>query len=205
VRAFWLWARNGNGARIAAFDKATTTRAPGTGRSDAVLVALLTFGAGLLLAATLRARIQEFAIGGVSIKLTEAAVASPGIALVDMEAPYVSSVDSTPINEIAKEADAIARRGVGLVRVDLRGGDLWAPLKFSVFVLLLAHRANAEVMVFSGDGKAGRDTFIGAASIARLANRLAADDPTLAAAYRGNRSDCAHPSTIRPSGSTIQS
>lgn len=165
-------------------DKTTVTRAPGAGRSDTVVVALLTLGGGLLLAASFWNRIQSLAIGGVSITLGDAAVATPGIALVDTAAVHVDSPTSTAVDEIVRQVDSVAKRELRLVRVDLRNGDLWAPLNLSLFVLLLARRTNAEVIVFTGQGEAGPDTYVGAASVTRLADKLAADDPDLAAAHR---------------------
>lgn len=174
------------GTNTTAVNKTTTTRAPGAGRSDTVLVALLTFGVGLVLTASFWDRIQTLAVGGVSITLSDAAVAAPGIALVDAAAAHVDALDGTAAGTIAQEVDAVAKRGLGLVRIDLRGGDLWAPLNLSLFVLLLAHRSNAEVIVFTGYGEAGPDTYFGAVSIEALADKLAADDLDLAVAYRAN-------------------
>jgi hypothetical protein len=166
-------------------DKTTVTQAPGAGRSDTVVVALLTFGGGLLLAAGFWNRIQSLAIGGVSITLSDAAVATPGIALVDAAAaPSLGSPTSTAVDAIVYEVDSVAKRELRLVRVDLRNGDLWAPLNLSLFVLLLARRTDAEVIVFTGQTEAGPGTYFGAASVARLADKLAADDPELAAAHR---------------------
>jgi hypothetical protein len=165
-------------------DKTTVTQAPGAGRSDTVVVALLTFGGGLLLAASFWNRIQSLAIGGVSITLSDAAVATPGIALVDAAAAHVDSPTSTAVNAIVSQVDSVAKRELRLVRVDLLNGDLWAPLNLSLFVLLLARRTDAEVIVFTGQTEAGPATYFGAASVARLADKLAADDPELAAAHR---------------------
>jgi hypothetical protein len=162
----------------------TTTAMPGLGRSDAMLVAILTFGVGLLVVAGLWNRIQEFAIGGVSIKLTEAAVAPPGIALVDAVADQVDLLDTATADKLATKVDAMSKRGLRLARVDLQSGDKWAPTNLSLFVLLLARRSKVEVVVFSGQGDAGPKTYFGAASVAWLADRFAAEDPTLAAAYR---------------------
>lgn len=172
------------GTDTTAVDKTTVTRAPGAGRSDTVVVALLTFGGGLLLAASFWNRIQSLAIGGVSITLIDAAVATPGIAIVDTAAGHVDSPTSTAVDELVRQVDSVVKRGLRLVRVDLRNGDLWAPLNLSLFVLLLARRTNAEVVVFTGQGEAGQETYVGAASVPRLADKLAADDPDLAAAHR---------------------
>jgi hypothetical protein len=166
-----------------AVKKLTATTMPGTARSDAMLVAVLTFGAGLLFVASLWNQIQEFAFGGVSIKLSERAVAAPEIALVDAVAVGTAYVGSTSFDNIAKEADRISKAELGLVRIDLRQGDLWVTTNLCLFVLLLAGHSRAEVVVFSGQDFAGQDVYLGAASIGLLANRLAAGDPVLAAAY----------------------
>jgi hypothetical protein len=178
-------ATNGGGGKDrTAVDKTTVTRAPGANRSDTAFVALLTFGGGLLLAASFWNRIHSLAIGGVSVTLADAAVAPPGIALVDTAAVHVETRTSTAVDEIVPQVDSVARRDLRLVCVDLRAGDLWAPLNLSLFVLLLARRTNAEVIVFLGQGEAGPKTYFGAASVTRLADKLAADDPDLAAAHR---------------------
>jgi hypothetical protein len=163
--------------------KITTTTMPGVSRSDAMLVAVLTFGVGLLVVGSFWNRIQELAIGGVSIRLTEAAVAPQGIALVDAVAEQVSLIDSTTADNLAIKVDAMSKRGLRLARVDLQSGDKWASTNLSLFVLLLARRSHVEVVVFSGQGEAGRKTYLGVASVTRLADRLAAEDPTLSAAY----------------------
>jgi hypothetical protein len=172
------------GWQTTAIHKTTTTRAPGAGRSDAVLIAIFTFGVGLVLVAALWDRIHSLAIGGVSITLTDAAVATGEIALVDAVAAHMDSPTSTAVDMLTEQVDSVAKRGLGLVRVDLRNGDLWAPLNLCLFVLLLAHRTSAEVIVFTGTGQPGPDTYFGAASVPRLADKLAADDPALANAHR---------------------
>jgi hypothetical protein len=178
-------ATNSAGGRdTTAVDKTTVTRAPGASRSDTVVVALLTFGGGLLLAASFWNRIQSLAIGGVSITLRDAAVATPGIAIVDTAAGHVDSPTSTAVDELVRQVDSVAKSELRLVRVDLGNGNLWAPLNLSLFVLLLARRTNADVIVFTCQGEAGPDTYVGAASVARLANKRAGDDPDLAAAHR---------------------
>jgi hypothetical protein len=172
------------GKDTTAVDKTTVTRAPGANRSDTVVVALLTFGGGLLLAASFWNRIHSLAIGGVSITLADAAVATPGIALVDTAAVHVETRTSTAVDEIVPQVDSVAKRDLRLVCIDLRAGDLWAPLNLKLFVLMLSRRTNAEVIVFLGQGEAGPKTYFGAASVTRLADKLAADDPDLAAAHR---------------------
>jgi hypothetical protein len=166
--------------------KLTATTMPGVARSDAMLVAVLTFGVGLLFAASLWNRIQEFAFGGVSIKLADAAVAPPEIALIDAAAVHVESLFSTSADMIASEVDRISKNGQGLVQVDLQQGNLWAPTNLCLFVLLLANRSRAEVVVFTGQDSAGPERYLGAASVGRLADRLVARDPVLAAAYRAS-------------------
>ena len=47
-----------------------------------MLVGILTFGVGLLVVAAFWNRIQELKIGGISIRLAEAAAETPEIALV---------------------------------------------------------------------------------------------------------------------------
>ena len=58
------------------------------------------------------------------------------------------------------------------------------PLNLSLYVLLLANRSNAEVIVFSWDGAAGERTYLGSASVAQLAVKIGADDPLLAMSER---------------------
>lgn len=111
--------------------KTTGTTAPGAARSDVILVALLTFGVGLVLAAGIWDRLQEFSVGGVSIKLVETIVDAPGIALIDAVAAGVAAPMSTSFTNIARGVDSTARRRLGLVRVDLKDGKLWAPLNLS--------------------------------------------------------------------------
>ena len=164
--------------------KTTATTAPGTARSDVMLVALLTFGVGLVAAAGVWDRLQEFAIGGVSIKLAEATVDAPRVALIDAAAADVAQPFSTSFQNIARGVDSTARRGLGLVRVDLKDGKFWGPTNLKLYVLLLAHRSDAEVFVFSWDGAAGERTHIGSASVAHFAIRIGADDPVLAMAER---------------------
>jgi hypothetical protein len=165
-----------------AVKKLTTTTMPGVARSDAMLVAVLTFGVGLLFVASLWNRIQEFALDGVSIKLAETAVAPPEIAPVEVVG--AAFVESTSFDNIAKEVDRISKAGLGLVRIDLRRGDLWVATNLCLFVLLLADRSSAEVVVFSGQYSAGPDTYLGVASVGQLGDRLTAGEPALADAYR---------------------
>jgi hypothetical protein len=172
------------GTNTTTVDRTTVTRAPGADRSDTVIVALLTFGGGLLLVASFWNRIHSLAIGGVSITLEDAAVATTGIALVDTAAAHVETRTSTAVDELGPQVASVAKRDLRLVCVDLRVGDLWAPLNLSLFVLLLAHRSKAEVIVFLGEGEAGPKTYFGTAAVERLADKLAADDPDLAAAHR---------------------
>ena len=65
--------------------KTTTTTMPGVGRSDAMLVATLTFGVGLLVVAVLWNRIKEFGIGSLSITLIEATAETQEITFADVE------------------------------------------------------------------------------------------------------------------------
>jgi hypothetical protein len=165
----------------------TTTTTPGVG-SDAMLVAVFTFGAGLLAVATLWDRIQEFTIGGVSFRLTEAAVEDQEIALVDLSAYPEGYLDSITSIDIAKEVWAANSKDLRLARFDLQAGQLWAPTNLSLYMMLLAHRSSVEVVVFSGqeDTKPGR--YFGAASVAWLADRVKAEDPDVFAAYRTTES-----------------
>jgi hypothetical protein len=176
--------------------KLTTTTAPGAARSDAMLVAVLTFGAGLLFVAGLWNRIQEFALGGVSIKLADTAVEPPKIAPVEVIGADFAG--STNFDNIAKEVDRISKAELGLVRIDLRQGDLWAATNLSLFVLLLADRSQAEVIVFSGQDFAGPNTYLGVASIGLLADRLKKGDPEFAAAYRAVETMPLEPPLVRP-------
>ena len=126
----------------------TTTAAPAAARSDTMLVALLTLGAGLLAVAGVWDGLQEFAIGGVSVKLVDAAVSPPGIALLAAAAGEVAQPSSTSFQTVARGVHATAELGLGLVRVDLKDGMFWAPLNLKLYVLLLTHRSKAEVIVF---------------------------------------------------------
>jgi hypothetical protein len=159
----------------------TTTTVSGVGRSDAMLVGILTFGAGLLVVAVFWNRIQEFTIGGISIRLAEVATEAPEIALVSEVA---NNVNDTSVGKLADKVDAISKRGLRFVRVDLQSGMQWPYTNLSVFVLLLAKHSRVEVVIFIGEGGAGPETYLGAASVPRLADRIAAEDPELSAAYR---------------------
>jgi hypothetical protein len=154
---------------------------PGVGRSDAMQVALFTFGVGLLVVAILWDRIQEFTIGGVSITLVEVEIRTPQIALMEATADYVGWVADTAVVTIVEKVAEDRRRSVA--RVDLRAGDLWAPTNLKLYVLLLAGRSSVEVAVFRGQGDAGPETYLGAASMAWLADRIKAEDPNLFTAY----------------------
>jgi hypothetical protein len=172
------------GTNTTTVDRTMVTQAPGASRSDVVVVALLTFGGGLLLVASFWNRIHSLAIGGVSITLEDAAVTTPGIALVDTAAAHVEMRSSTAVDELVPQVASIGNRDLRLICVDLRAGDLWAPLNLSLFVLMLARRTKAEVIVFLGVGEPGSKTYFGAAAVEHLADKLAANDPDLAAAHR---------------------
>ena len=165
--------------------KTTTTTMPGVGRSDAMLVATLTFGVGLLVVAVLWNRIKEFGIGSLSITLIEATAETQEITFADVETNQATTIADTPLDKLAKKVDAMSNRGQRLAHIDLQSGDKWPPTILSVFVLLLAKRSCVEVIIFSGQGQgdAGTNTYLGAASVARLADRLAYEDPALFAAY----------------------
>jgi hypothetical protein len=154
-----------------------------TTRSDAMLVGILTLGAGLLVVAVFWNRIQEFTIGGISIRLAEAATETPEIAVVSTVADTVTDFS---VGKLKDKVDAISKRGLRFLRVDLQTGDKWPYLNLSVFMLLLAKRSRVEEVIFIGQVEpAGRpETYLGAASVPRLADRIAAEDPDLAAAYR---------------------
>jgi hypothetical protein len=160
--------------------RSTTTTTPGVGRSDAMQVALFTFGVGLLVVAGLWPRIREFTIGGVSITLIEAEI--PAIALEATGDYVVGLLNDTIVSTIVEKVAEDGRRSVA--PVDLRAGDLWAPTNLRLYVLLLAGRSSVEVVVFRGQGRAGPETYLGAASVAWLADRIKAEDPDLFAAYR---------------------
>jgi hypothetical protein len=167
-----------------AVDKTTTTTASGSERSATVIVALLTFGFGLVVAASLWDRIQELAVGNVSIKLVDAAVTTPGVTLIDAVAANVDSLGSTSANAIAAEVYSVSTRRLAFVQVDLRAGDLWAPLNLAFFIGLLARRSYADVIFFTSSPAAGPKAYIGVGSVTRIADRLAARDPMLALALR---------------------
>lgn len=161
----------------------TTTTTPGVG-SDAMLVAVFTFGAGLLAVASLWDRIQEFTIGGVSFRITEAAVKNQEIALVNLGNWPEGYLDSGPSSDIAKEVWAANSKDLGLARVELQAGQQWALTNLSLFILLLADRSSVEVVVFSGQVGTKPGRYFGAASVVRLAKRVKTEDPDLFAAYR---------------------
>jgi hypothetical protein len=117
----------------------------------------------------------------VSIRLAEAAAETPEIALVDTVA---DKVDDASVANLVMKVDAMSKRGLRFVRVDLQSGDKWPYTNLSVFVLLLARRSSVEVVIFIGQGNAEPETYLGAASVAWFADRLAAEDPNLFAAYR---------------------
>lgn len=168
--------------RTTVVKKNTTTNTPQVGKSDAMLVAVFTFGVGLLAAAGLWDRIQEFAIGGVSIRLTEAVVEEQEIALVDATARGVGYLDSTTAASIAQEVRGMSK-DLRLARIDLQAGKPWAPTNLNLYVLLLAYRSSVEVLVFSGQEDSEPGRYFGAASVAWLADRVKATDPDLLAAY----------------------
>jgi hypothetical protein len=179
---------DGAGHKSTTVDKRnTTTTTPGVG-SDAMLVAVFTFGVGLLAAASLWDRIQEFTIGGVSFRLAEAAVEDQEIALVDLSVYPEGYLDSITSIAIAKEVWAANSKDLRLARFDLHAGQLWAPTNLSLYMLLLAHRSSVEVVVFSGQEDAEPGRYFGAASVAWLADRVKAEDPDLFAAYRTTES-----------------
>lgn len=175
------------GKDTTAVDKTTVTRAPGASRSDTVVVALLTLGGGLLLAASFWSRIHSLTIGGVAVTLEEATVSSGTIGYVETAAGHVetSTRTSTAVDELVPQVDSVAKRDRRLVCVNLGADDVWGPLNLKLFVLLLAHRTNTEVIVFiRQEVGAEEKTYYGSASAALLGDKLAADDPDLAAAHR---------------------
>jgi hypothetical protein len=179
---------DGAGHKSTTVDKGnTTTTTPGVG-SDAMLVAVFTFGVGLLAVGSLWDRIQEFTIGSVSFRLTEAAVENQEIALVDLSAYDEGYLDTATSIDIAREVWDANSKDLRLARFDLQAGHLWAPTNLSLYILLLAYRSSVEVVVFSGqeDAKPGR--YFGAGSVAWLADRVRVEDPELFAAYRTTES-----------------
>jgi hypothetical protein len=169
-----------------AVKKTTATTTPGVARSDVMLVAVLTFGVGLLVVACLWDQMKEITVGGLSFKLAETAVADPEVAPVDAAAMHASVVCATSCDQIVNKVAEICKGRFGLVHVDLRRDTeeyLWAPTNLSLFMLLLAGRSLAKVVVFTDHGFAGPQRYIGAASVEQLAYRLAARDPDLSAAY----------------------
>ena len=164
-------------------ERNTTTTTPGAGKSDAMFVAVFTAGVGLAAAAALWHRIGEFTFGGVSIKLAEAAVGDQEIALVDVGvAGFVGSVGSTTVGSLIDGVRAITNEQK-LAYVDLEAGKLWAPTNLSLYVLLLARHSEIEVVVFKGQKDADSQRYFGAAQVGWLADRVKADNPTLADAY----------------------
>jgi hypothetical protein len=164
--------------------KTMTTTTPGVGRSDAMLVATLSFGVGLLVVAVLWNRIKELGIGSLlSITLVEASAETPEITFADADADQQYVILDSTLDKLANKVNAISNRGQRLVRVDLQSGDKWPPTILSAFVLLLARRSRVEVIIFSGQRDTESNMYLGAASLARLADRLAYEDPKLFAAY----------------------
>lgn len=161
----------------------TTTTTPGAGKSDAMFVAVFTVGVGLAATAAMWHRIGEFTFGGVSIKLAETAVGVQEIALVDATvAAHVDSVVSTAVESLIDGVRTITREQK-LAYVDLKAGKLWAPTNLSLYILLLASHSEIEVVIFIGQRDADSQRYFGAAPVGRLADRVKADNPTLAGAY----------------------
>lgn len=158
-----------------------TTTVPGVGRSDAMLVGILTFGVGLLVVAAFWDRIQEFKIGGISIRLAEAAAETPEIALVGI---VTDKVADESVANLMDKVDTISIRGLRFVTVDLQSGDKWPCTNLSVFMLLLARRSNVEEVIFIGQEPTGPRTYLGAASVAWLADKIAAEDHNLFVKYQ---------------------
>jgi hypothetical protein len=147
-----------------------------------MFVAVFTVGVGLAAAAALWHRIGEFTFGGVSIKLAEAAVGDQEIALVDAEVAKLDSVDSTTARSLINGVRAITEEQE-VAYVDLKAGKLWAPRNLSLYILLLARHSAIEVVIFIGQKNGDSRRYFGAALVERLADRVQADDPTLADAY----------------------
>jgi hypothetical protein len=89
--------------------KTTTTTAPGIGRSDAMLVATLTFGIGLLVVAVFWNQIKKLGIGNLlSIELAEATAETPEeITFADAETDQVPTITDTTLNKLATKVDAM--------------------------------------------------------------------------------------------------
>jgi hypothetical protein len=73
-------------------------------------------------------------------------------------------------------------------------------VNLELFVLLLAARTRAEVLVFTSQGIAGPGTYVGAASVARLGAKLDQDDPDVADAHRATE---AMPLVEAPGGESM--
>ena len=161
----------------------TTTTTPGAGKSDAMFIAVFTVGVGLAAAAAMWHRIDEFTFGGVSIKLAEVVVVDQEIALVNAQvAEHVDSVVSTSVGNLIDGVRAITNEQK-LAYVDLKAGEQWAPTNLSLYILLLERHSAIEVVIFIGQKNADSRRYFGAAPLGWLADRVKADNPTLADAY----------------------
>jgi hypothetical protein len=170
----------------------TTVTGNTTSRSDAMLVGILTFGVGLLVVAVFWNRIQEFKIGGISIRLAEAAADTPEIALVGTVA---DKVDDASVEDLMDKVDTISVRGLRFVLVNLESGNKWPYTNLSVFMLLLARRSNVEEVIFIGQEPTGPETYLGAASVTWLADKIAAEDHNLFATYHTLETTTSEPRT----------
>jgi len=174
----------GNSARngTTTVQRTTRTTAPGATRSDAVMVALVTLGGALLIVAVMWDRIQGFAFAGVSVQLADAGFLVEKIEIVEAAAIGGDWPYSTRAEDIGKKVRVIAEQRRGFVLVSLVSGGFWRPSKLCMFMVLLAHRSRVEVIVFIGDGASGEQTYLGAADLETLAEKLEKGNEALATA-----------------------
>jgi hypothetical protein len=166
--------------------KSTETKTPGVGKSDAMLVAVFTVGVGLLAVGLLWQRIQEIGFGNVlSVKLTEASVQEQDIPLAAATMQdSLSTLDSTRPGDIAKEVRKLSQKpDLVLARVDLRDGEWWVPTYLCFYMLLLADYSKVKQLIFTWEDDGQPETYLGAAPVEWLADKVKLRDPVLFAAY----------------------
>jgi len=162
--------------------KNTQTNTPGVGKSDAMLVAVFTVGVGLLAVGFLWHRIQEFGLGGVTVRLTEAAAEEPEFPLTASTLP-LNTLDSTGPAAIAQEVRNLSD-DVEVARIDLGNGTFWAPTNLNFYMLLLAYRRKVKALVFTGLKGNELQYYFGVAPVAWLVDKVKSTDPVLFAAYQ---------------------
>jgi hypothetical protein len=168
-----------SGTSTVTSDKTTRVAPPRSERSSTTIVAVLTAGIGLLLVAGFWSRLREFSLGNLTVALTDAVVLPGALAIADVNIGIYPPVDDTAVNMLIDAVNGIGALQQQAVRVDLKGGNLWRSLNLGFFVLLVATRTRAEVLVFTADAGPGRSEYIGAAAVSTLARRLVMAYPVL--------------------------